>query len=184
MSDRPLLLPFNGTAPTVDPTAWVAPGATLVGAVELEAQASVWYAAVLRADQERITVGRETNIQDGTVVHADPGFPATLGAQVSVGHRAVLHGCTIEDGVLIGMGAIVLNGATVGRGSLIAAGALILEGTDVPPGCLVAGVPGKVRRELTESEAQSLMLNAAVYCALAVDHAKAVTTWQPDNVDS
>lgn len=164
---------INGHRPQVHDTAWVAPGARLCGQVTLHAEASVWYTSVLRADLDSITVGVGSNIQDGSVVHADPGFPVTIGEGVSVGHRAVLHGCTIEDDALVGMGAVVLNGAVVGRGSLIAAGAVVLEGTQIPPGSLVAGVPGKVRRELTAEERENTVHNAEAYRALATMHAKA-----------
>jgi carbonic anhydrase/acetyltransferase-like protein (isoleucine patch superfamily) len=159
--------------PQVHADAWVAPTVVLAGRVSLAAQASVWYSSVLRADLDTVTVGARSNIQDGCVVHADPGFPVTLGAGVSVGHRAVLHGCTIEDDVLVGMGAVVLNGARIGAGSLIAAGAVVLEGTEVPPGSLVAGVPGKVRRELGEQERAGILANAESYVALASTHAAA-----------
>src|ERR687893_1272122 len=126
--------------PVVAASAWLAPGATLIGDVHLHDDASIWYSTVLRADGDRIDIGSGSNIQDGSVVHADPGFPVTIGAGVSVGHRAVLHGCTIGDDVLVGMGAVVLNGARVGAGTLIAAGAVILEGAEIPPGSLVAGL--------------------------------------------
>ena len=163
------------TRPQVHADAWVAPTVVLAGRVSLAEQASVWYSSVLRADLDAVTIGARTNIQDGCVVHADPGFPVTLGAGVSVGHRAVLHGCTIEDDVLVGMGAVVLNGARIGAGSLIAAGAVVLEGTEVPPGSLVAGVPGKVRRELGEQERANILRNAESYVALAATHAAAAT---------
>ena len=168
-------VPIDGTAPQVHPQAWVAPTAVLLGRVTLAEHAGVWYCCVLRADLDAITVGARTNIQDGSVVHADPGFPVTLGAGVSVGHRAVLHGCTVEDDVLVGMGAVVLNGARIGAGSLIAAGAVVLEGTQVPAGSLVAGVPGKVRRELGEQERAAILANAEAYVALAGTHRAAVT---------
>ncbi|MEU6643992.1 gamma carbonic anhydrase family protein [Saccharomonospora sp. NPDC046836] len=163
---------IDGSTPDVHHTAWIAPDAVLAGAVTIHAEASVWYTAVLRADVDSITVGSGSNIQDGTIVHADPGFPVTIGEGVSVGHRAVLHGCTVEDDALIGMGAIVLNGAVIGRGSLVAAGAVILEGTKIPPGSLVAGVPAKVRRELTSDEQASTRRNAADYRALHPRHAR------------
>ncbi|MEV6769790.1 gamma carbonic anhydrase family protein [Nocardia sp. NPDC051030] len=149
--------------PEVDESAWIAPNATVIGRVTLGAEVSVWYSAVLRGDLEDIRVGERTNIQDGCVLHADPGFACTVGAGVSVGHNAILHGCTIGDDVLVGMGATVLNGAVIGAGSLIAANALVPEGAVIPPGSLVAGVPGKVRRELGEAELDRIRLNAAVY---------------------
>jgi carbonic anhydrase/acetyltransferase-like protein (isoleucine patch superfamily) len=169
-----LTVTLDGTTPAVDPGAWVAPGAVLVGAVSLAADASVWYGTVVRADTATIAVGARTNLQDGVVVHADPGFPVTLGEGVSVGHRAVLHGCVIGDDVLVGMGAVVLNGARIGSGTLIAAGAVVLEGAEVPPGSLVAGLPAKVRRPLTDDELAAVRRNAATYCALARRHADAV----------
>ncbi|MBL1074428.1 gamma carbonic anhydrase family protein [Nocardia sp. 2] len=150
-------------APQIDEAAWIAPNATVIGRVKIAAEVSVWYSAVVRGDLEDITIGDRTNIQDGCVLHADPGFPLTIGAGVSVGHNAILHGCTIGDDVLVGMGATVLNGAVIGAGSLIAANALIPEGAQIPPGSLVAGVPGKVRRELGEAELDRIRLNAAVY---------------------
>lgn len=153
--------------PEVDEEAWVAPGAVLTGAVRVERGASIWYAAVLRADGDLITVGEDANLQDGVVVHADPGLPVSVGRRVSVGHGAVLHGCTVGDGALIGMRATVLNGAHVGAGSLVAAGAVVLEGTQIEPGSLVAGVPAKVRRPLTDAERAGLGANADDYLALA-----------------
>lgn len=166
----PQTVTIDGISPTVDKTAFVAPTAGLIGRVSLAERASVWYTAVLRGDQEDITVGAASNIQDGCVVHADPGFPAHIHHEVTVGHRAVLHGCTVETGSLIGMGAVVLNGARIGAGSLIAAGAVVLEGTEIPPGSLVAGTPGKVRRELTGEEQAGLALSVEQYLNLAAKH--------------
>ncbi|MDT0308095.1 gamma carbonic anhydrase family protein [Streptomyces sp. DSM 44917] len=165
---------FEGREPRIHPGAWVAPNATVVGDVSLADEASLWYTAVARADAERIEIGGGTNVQDGCVLHADPGFPALIGAGVSIGHRAVVHGCTVEDDVLIGMGSVLLNGSHVGAGSLIAAGTVLLEGFRVPPGSLVAGVPGKVRRPLTEEELAVLRLNAEHYRDLARRHAAAL----------
>lgn len=159
--------------PNVADSAWVADNATLVGDVTVGERSSVWYGAVLRSDAEPIILGVGTNVQDGCVVHVDVGFPATLGNGVSVGHGAVLHGCTIEDDVLVGMHATVLNGARIGAGSLVAAGALVLQGSQIPPGSLVAGVPAKVRRELTAEEAGNLLVNATTYVELARRHAAA-----------
>lgn len=173
MSDppAPALIAYDGVEPDVSETAWVAGGATLIGRVLLGARSSVWFTAVLRADGDRIVVGEETNVQDGVVVHADPGLPVSVGNRVSVGHRAVLHGCTIDDDVLIGMGAVVLNGAHIGKGALVAAGAVVLEGTTVPPGALVAGVPAKVRRQLTDEEVAAARSNADAYVRLATRYA-------------
>jgi carbonic anhydrase/acetyltransferase-like protein (isoleucine patch superfamily) len=160
---EPLIVTVAGHTPQLDPESWVAPNASLIGQVRLAARAGVWYSATLRAEAEVIEIGAGTNIQDGVTVHVDPGFPAHVGAGVSVGHNAVLHGCTIGDGVLVGMGAIVLNAAVIGEGSLVAAGALITQGMVVPPRSLVAGVPGKVRRELSAEEVAANRHNAAVY---------------------
>ncbi|WP_223691649.1 gamma carbonic anhydrase family protein [Leifsonia poae] len=160
----------DGSTPSLSETAWVAPGAILVGRVRLLDHASVWYNAVLRAEAEEIVIGERSNIQDNVSCHVDSGFPLTLGADVSVGHNAVLHGCTIEDGVLVGMNATVLNGAVIGAGSLLAAGTVVLEGAIVPPGSLVAGVPGKVRRELTEEERAGIIANAAAYLTHTAEH--------------
>jgi carbonic anhydrase/acetyltransferase-like protein (isoleucine patch superfamily) len=156
-------VPYASSEPDVAADAWVAPNATLVGAVTLRAEASVWYGAVLRGDGDSIEVGEGSNVQDGCVLHADPGYPVRVGRGVSIGHNAVVHGCTVEDGSLVGMGAVVLNGARVGAGSLVAAGTVVLAGTDVPPGSLVAGVPGKVRRSLSDEEVQGLQGNAERY---------------------
>lgn len=160
---EPLILPIAGHAPTLHPQSWAAPNSTLVGRVILAEGASVWYGATLRAEIEPIEIGDGANIQDNVTIHVDPGFPARIGTDVSVGHNAVLHGCTIEDGCLIGMGAVVLNGARIGRGSLVAAGAVVAQGVEVPPGSLVAGVPGKVRRELSEDEVTNNRNNALLY---------------------
>lgn len=166
-------IPLSGRSPVVADTAWVAPTGVLVGQVTLGEQSGVWYGAVLRSEYEPIVVGERSNLQDGVVVHVDPGHPATIGGGVSVGHGAVLHGCTLDDDVLVGMSVTVLNGAVIGSGSLVAAGAVVLEGTVVPPGSLVAGVPAKVRRETTPEEREGIRLNAAVYVDLARQHAAA-----------
>jgi carbonic anhydrase/acetyltransferase-like protein (isoleucine patch superfamily) len=160
----------GGRRPRIAPDAFVAPTAVVVGDVRLGARAGVWYHAVLRGDAESITVGAQTNIQDNCTVHADPGFPAVVGDRVSVGHNAVLHGCTVEDDVLIGMGARVLNGAHVETGSLVAAGAVVPQGMRIPAGSLAAGVPARVRRPLTDEERASITFNAQGYLLLAEAH--------------
>lgn len=132
----------------IDPTVFLARGAVVLGDVRLGRGVSVWYNAVVRGDTERISVGDETNIQDLAMVHADPGFPCVVGVRVTVGHRVILHGCTVEDDCLIGMGAVLLNGVRVRRGSVVGAGAVLAEGLDVPPGSVVLGVPGRVVREV------------------------------------
>ena len=153
--------------PKVHPSVFVAPGAQLIGAVTLEAGASVWFNAVLRADINEIKVGKRSNIQDGSVLHVENDVPCVVGEDVVVGHAAVVHACTIEDGCLIGMGATVLNRVQIGTGSLVAAGAVVLEGTKIPPGSLVVGVPAKVVRSLTPSEIQGIRDWAEKYRRLA-----------------
>lgn len=158
---------FNQHKPTVADTAYIAPSAELIGRVAIADQACVLFNAVLRGDTEDISLGEGSNIQDGVVVHADPGFPARIGAGVSVGHNATLHGCRVEDNSLIGMGATVLNGAVIGSGSLVAAGSVVLEGTVIPPRSLVAGIPASVKRELRDEEYQGVVRNAEHYLALS-----------------
>lgn len=160
-------------APDIDSSAWIAPSATVIGRVTLGPEVSVWYGAVVRADGDTISIGGRTNIQDGCALHVDPGFSLTVGTGVSVGHNAILHGCTVGNDVLIGMGATVLNGATIGDGALIAANALVPAGAVIPPRVLVAGVPGKVRRELSSDEVAGLRLNANAYLHLKSVHATA-----------
>ena len=138
------------SSPVIDPTAFIAPTALIMGDVWVGAESSIWYTAVLRGDMAPIRIGSQTNLQDGTIVHVDEDIACTIGDRVGVGHRVILHGCTVEDDCLIGMGSILLNGAAVGRGSLVAAGSLLTEGTRVPPGSLVMGVPGKVVRPITD----------------------------------
>jgi carbonic anhydrase/acetyltransferase-like protein (isoleucine patch superfamily) len=164
---------IDGKTPQIAEGAWVAPGAHVIADVRLGRGVSIWYAAVLRGDLDSITFGENSNLQDGCVAHTDPGFPVVVGSGVSVGHRAVLHGCTVQDDSLIGMGAVVLNGAVVGSGSLVAAGAVVLEGTVIPPNSLVAGVPGKVRRQTTDEERAHIRENARAYTMLRDAHAAA-----------
>lgn len=168
-------LTLSGRTPAVADGAWIAPTAVLAGEVRIRERASVFYNAVLRADLDVIQIGEATNVQDGAIVHSDPGHPAHVGSRVSIGHGAVLHGCIVEDECLIGMNSTVLNGAVIGRGSLVAAGALVPEGMRVPPGSLVAGVPGKVRRQLTEAEQADIRDNAVRYEVLATEHSHATT---------
>ncbi len=163
---EPLIIPIQGRAPQLHAESWVAPNASVIGSVTLAAKVSIWYGATLRAEFEPIEIGFGSNLQDGVTAHVDPGFPLRVGSGVSVGHNAVLHGCTVEDDCLIGMGAIVLNGAVIGAGSLVGAGAVVPQGAVIPPGSLVAGVPGKVRRELTAHELEGNKLNAQVYQGL------------------
>lgn len=164
------LFPFDGHTPAVDSSAFVAPSATLIGQATLGAQSSAFYGVVVRADTNSITVGSGSNLQDNVVLHADAGFPTSIGDGVSVGHNAVVHGCTVEDNCLIGMSATIMNGAVIGEGSLVAGGAVVLEGAIIPPGSLVAGVPAKVRRGLTPEEREHVRDNATHYVELARKH--------------
>lgn len=142
------ILTVDGHTPRLDPAAFVADTAVLAGQVQLAAGASVWFGCVLRSERSTITIGRDTNLQDLTVVHTDEGVPTTIGDRVTVGHRALLHGCTVEDDALIGMGAILLNGCHIGAGAVVAAGAVVREGQQVPPGALAAGVPARIREDV------------------------------------
>ena len=166
----PVIVPFGSATPRIDATAWAAPNATLIGAVTLGAHASVFYGAVLRADEGAIRIGAGTNVQDNVTMHTDPGLELSVGSRVSVGHGAILHGCVVEDDCLIGMGATVLNGAVVGAGTLVAAGAVVLENTLIPAGSLVTGVPAKAIRMLTADERASLVENARHYAELSHAH--------------
>ena len=142
---------------------FVAPNAAVIGDVTLQANSSVWFSCVLRGDGDHIEIGAGSNIQDGAVIHVDPGFPTTVGKNVTVGHNAMLHGCTIGDGSLVGINAVVLNGAKVGKGCLIGANALVTEGMEIPDGSMVLGAPAKVKKQLTEEQQLALMHNADHY---------------------
>jgi carbonic anhydrase/acetyltransferase-like protein (isoleucine patch superfamily) len=150
-------------APRIDPEAFVAPTAVVVGAVTLGPRASVWYGAVLRADGEVIEIGPGSNVQDGSTLHSDPGFPLVVGSGVTVGHRVVLHGARVDDDVLVGMGSIVMNGAHIGSGSIVAAGAVVTQGKQFPPRSVIAGVPAKVVREATDDDLLHIRGNALSY---------------------
>ena len=160
-----MIYALDGLAPTLHPDAWVAPDATLIGRVVLEEGASVWFGAVLRGDNEEVRVGAGSNVQDNSVLHTDLGYPLTIGANCTIGHRVMLHGCTVGDGSLIGMGATLLNGARIGRGCLIGAGALITEGKDIPDFSLVMGAPGRVVRALDDVAQARLIASAEGYRA-------------------
>lgn len=162
-----LIVPFDGKTPSIHPTAWIAPNATLIGDVTIEAGASVWYGTVLRADMDRIVLGEGSNLQDGVVVHTDLGTPTLIGRNVGVGHAAIVHGATVGDGVLIGMGARLLNHSVMGDGAFLAAGALLLEGQELPAGHLAAGVPAKDRGPMGEELAERVRMNAFAYQELA-----------------
>jgi carbonic anhydrase/acetyltransferase-like protein (isoleucine patch superfamily) len=146
-----------------DPSAFIAPGAVVLGDVTIGAESSVWFNAVIRGDTEAVRIGRQTNVQDGCILHADPGLPCTLGDRVTLGHGAIVHGASIEDEVLIGMGAIVLNGARIGKGSIVAAGALVPEGAEIPPHSVVMGAPAKVKRETTAEDRERIRHAAEHY---------------------
>jgi carbonic anhydrase/acetyltransferase-like protein (isoleucine patch superfamily) len=161
--------------PTLAPGTWVAPSADLIGDVRLGTRASIWFGAVIRADNTPIIIGPDSNLQDGAIGHSDPGFPLTIGARVTVGHQAILHGCMIADDVLIGMGAKVLNGAVIASECLVGAGALITEGKTFPAGSLIVGVPARAIRPLTDSEKQALRLSAAHYADKAALYAAGLT---------
>jgi len=155
--------------PDIHPTAFVAPTAVVLGEVTLGADSSIWYTTVLRGDMAPIWIGARSNIQDGTIVHVDEGFPCRIGERVGVGHRAILHGCTVEDDCLVGMGSVLLNGCRIGAGSVVAAGAVVPEGMEVPPGSLVMGVPGRIVRKVDQALAERIAETWSHY----VDQAKA-----------
>ena len=168
----PIALP-GIPAPRVSEDSFIAPGARIVGDVTIGAGASVWYNAVVRAERAPVVIGERSNLQDGVAVHVDAGSGVTIGTDVSVGHNAVVHGCRIGDGSLIGMGAVVLSGAEIGEQCLVAGGAVVLGGTIVPPRSLVAGVPAKVRRELSDDEVAGLLRNAETYLEYSAIHRSA-----------
>jgi carbonic anhydrase/acetyltransferase-like protein (isoleucine patch superfamily) len=157
------LYALGADLPEVAASAYVAPNASLIGKVVLAEYATVWFGATLRGDNETIVIGARSNVQDSAVMHTDPGFPLTIGADVSVGHQAMMHGCTVGEGSLIGIQAIVLNGAVIGKGCLVGAGALITERKTFPDGCLIIGAPAKAVRELTAEERENLVKVAANY---------------------
>ena len=154
--------------PTLAPGAWVADSAEVIGRVELGVGASVWFGAVLRGDNERLQIGAGSNVQDGSVVHSDHGYPVNVGANVTIGHRVTLHGCSIGDGSLIGMGAVLLNGARIGKNCLVGAGALVTEGKEFPDGSLIVGSPAKAVRQLTPEQINGLQHNARHYVENAI----------------
>jgi carbonic anhydrase/acetyltransferase-like protein (isoleucine patch superfamily) len=167
-------------SPSIDPQAWVAESAVVLGDVRMAAGASLWPLAVARGDVCAVVIGPDSNVQDGAVLHGDPGQPVRIGAEVTVGHRAVVHGATLEDGCLVGIGAIVLNGVTVGRGALVAAGSVVTK--DVPAGALVMGAPAEVKRQLSEEAMEEQRRHARRYRQLAEAHAGRglITGFEPD----
>lgn len=167
---RTVIRALDGHEPELSPGAFVHEAAEVIGRVRLGAGASVWPRAVIRGDTEDIVVGDGSNVQDGAVLHADPGFPCRVGDDVTVGHLAVVHGCTVGDGAMVGMGAIVMNGAVVGAGSIVGAGAVVPEGVAIPPGAMAVGVPARVVRETTLDERRGLLAAAARYVAMIGVH--------------
>jgi len=166
------LYSISGAEPALGAGAWAAPSADLIGDVRLGERASVWFGAVIRADNTPILVGEDSNIQDGAVGHSDPGAPLTIGARVTIGHQAIVHGCTIANDCLIGMGARILNGAMLGPGCLVGAGALITEGKSFEGGSLIVGVPARVIRSLTDEEKAAIRVSAAHYAEKAARYAR------------
>ncbi len=162
-----MIYALDGQMPDIHPDAWIAPGAHVIGRVRIGAGASVWFGASLRGDNEWITVGDETNVQENAVLHTDMGYPLTIGARCTIGHKAMLHGCVIADGSLIGMAATVLNGARIGAGCLIGAGTLVTEGKVIADRSLVMGAPGRVVRSLDDAGCARLLASAAGYAANA-----------------
>ena len=158
---------LDDRVPMVHDTAWVADGATVIGDVELDEDASVWFGAVLRGDSDRLRVGRGSNVQDGSVVHADAGSPTTIGADVTVGHMVMLHGCTIGDGSLVGIGSVILNGARIGKHCLVGARSLVTEGKSFPDGSLIMGAPAVVVRALSAEQIEGIRRSAVHYVANA-----------------
>lgn len=164
------VLPYGGVFPQVAGSAWIAPGAYVIGDVHLGEESSVWYGAVLRGDTEPISIGARTNVQDGCVLHADPGYPAVVGEGCVVGHNAVVHGCEIGDNSLVGMGATILNGAKIGEGSIVAAGAVVPEGREFPPRSLIVGIPAKRAGEVADEQVADIERGAREYVERAEAH--------------
>jgi carbonic anhydrase/acetyltransferase-like protein (isoleucine patch superfamily) len=169
-----MIMAYRGKRPVIGENVFIAPTATVIGDVTLERGASVWYGAVLRGDEAPIRVGAGTNIQDNCTIHTDPNKPVTIGANVTIGHNAVVHGCTVEDNSLIGIGAVVLNDARIRTGSVVAAGATVKEGAEIGPYHLVAGTPASLKKEMGEEIVELLKEPAKVYRALSREHAEAV----------
>lgn len=167
-----MIYPFEGIQPVIDETVFIAPGAVVVGRVEIGPHASIWYNSVVRGDVDIVKIGAYTNIQDGSILHEHAGFPLHVGEKVTVGHRVLLHGCTVEDGAFVGMGATVLNGARVGAGAVVGAGSLVLQGQEIPPGMLALGSPAKVIRPLKEGELEKFQGAVGRYLKMAELHGK------------
>ena len=165
-----MLMPFLGHRPKIHPRAYIAPGASVIGRVTLEQDASVWFGCVLRGDVNRIEIGEATNIQDGSILHVDDGSPCLIAHHVHVGHHANLHGCVVETGAMIGIGAIVLSGARIGREAIVGAGSVVLEGTKIPPRTLAVGAPARVVRKLTDRDIGYIRGWVKKYVQLAKDY--------------
>ena len=170
LSEEGKLLPHAGTSPEVAETAWIAPGAYVIGDVHLGEESSVWYGAVLRGDTEPIRVGARTNVQDGCILHADPGYPAIVGEGCVLGHNAVVHGCEIGNNCLVGMGATILNGAKISEGSIVAAGAVVPEDREFSPRSLIVGIPAKRVGDVGEEQAAEIARGASEYVERAAAH--------------
>lgn len=170
LNERGNLLPYGDAYPQVAESAWIAPGAYVIGDVRLGEESSVWYVAVLRGDTEPIRVGARTNVQDGCVLHADPGYPVTVGEGCILGHNAVVHGCEIGDGCLIGMSATIMNGARIGEGSIVAAGALVPENKEFPPRSLIVGLPAKRVADVGEEQTADVARGVQEYVERAASH--------------
>ena len=164
------LYTFENSTPEIKETSFVAPNASLIGRVKIGENSSVWFNTVLRGDMETITIGNESNIQDLSMGHADPGFPLLLGNRVTIGHHCVLHGCKIEDDCLIGMGAIIMNGVRIGRGSIIGAGAVLLEGMEIPEFSMVIGSPAKIKKTYDESILDNIRKSAKIYVKRSISY--------------
>ncbi len=163
-----MIYAFDGDEPRIATDAFVAPNATVLGDVQIDADASVWFGVVIRGDENAIRIGERTNVQDLSVLHAEHGHPLKIGKNVTIGHRVIVHGCTVEDDCLIGMGATILNGATIGAESIVGAGAVVREGASIPPRSLIVGVPAVVKRTLDDAALETIRANAQVY----VDNAR------------
>ena len=164
------LYTFENSTPEINETSFVAPNASLIGRVKIGEKSSVWFNTVLRGDMETITIGNESNIQDLSMGHADPGFPLVLGNRVTIGHHCVLHGCKIGDDCLIGMGAIIMNGVRIGRGSIIGAGAVLLEGMEIPEFSMVIGSPAKIKKTYDESILDNIRKSAKIYVKRSISY--------------
>lgn len=167
-----MILNFKNKIPSIHESCFIAQNATILGDVKMAENASVWYGAVLRGDGSEIIIGKNSNVQDNATVHCDPDFPVHIGENVTVGHNAIIHGCTINNNVMVGMGATVLNGAVIGEGSIIGAGALVREGQIIPENSLVIGLPAKVVKETTEEQHKAIIENANHYVELGREHKK------------